>query len=80
MRPALRYHDLSGLGFVDDAVHLVDPAAPPALVVALQRLGLSKAVKGAALDVPDEGVDAPQGLSVLALPVKVILPGCGEEQ
>ena len=80
MRPALRHHDLAGFGLVDDSVHLVDPAAPPALVIALQRLGLADAVKGAALDVSDEGVDPPQGLSVLALPVEIVLPGLGEKQ
>lgn len=80
MRPTLRHHDLAGFGLVDDSVHLVDPAAPPALIVALQRLGLANAVKGTALDVPDEGVDPPQGLSVLALPVEVVLPGLGEKQ
>lgn len=80
MCPALCHHDLAGLGLVDDTIHLVDAAAPPALIIALQRLGLADAVKGATLDVPDEGVDPPQGLSVLALPVEVVLLGLGEKQ
>lgn len=79
MRSTLCHHDLAGLGLVDNAIHFVDAAAPPAGVVTLQRLGLADAVEGAALDVPDEGVDPPQGLSVLALPVEVVLPGLGEK-
>ena len=43
---------------VDDSIGAVDPPGPPARKLSPQRLGLADALKGTALNVPDEHIDA----------------------
>ena len=68
-----RNDDVSILLPVDDAVSVVDTAAPPAAQIALQRLGLAEALVSVPLDVLQERIDALQQLFIPRLPKTIIL-------
>ena len=68
-----RNDDVSILLPVDDAVSVVDTAAPPAAQIALQRLGLAEALVSVPLDVLQERIDALQQLFIPRLPKTIII-------
>lgn len=65
--------------FVDQAVGVVDAAAPEAFPGA-QGFGFAQAGMAVALDVLDQEIDAFEGLFVFLLPLGVFLPGAGRKQ
>jgi len=67
---------------VNQAVAVVDAARPESCQIGLECFGFADTGKGRAQGIFDEQVDALQGLFILCLPVKVILPsliGEGEQ-
>lgn len=60
---------------VHEPVLVGDAARPPALEVAVERLGLAGPLVGRAAAFPDQVIEPPEHLSVGVLPVEIVLPG-----
>src|SRR5690606_38188105 len=66
---------------IDQPVFLRDPARPPALQVAPQRLGLAGALERGAAAFLDQRIEPVEYLAVGVQPVPVIVPGVvGEDE
>ena len=68
------HHQGLVVGAVDQPVGVVDAARPEAAEVFFQGLGFAYALEGVAQAILEQGIDALEGLAVLALPVFVIVP------
>ncbi len=68
------HHQGLVVGAVHQPVVVVDAARPEAGKVFLQGFGFAYALKGVAEAILEQGIDALEGLAVLALPVFVIVP------
>lgn len=68
-------HQRLFINAVDQPVRVIYAARPKPREVLPQGLGLADALKWMAKGVLDQCIDALEGLLVLALPVRVVLPG-----
>ena len=75
MGTALNDIDYVIFDVVNEAVFVINPAAPVSAEVTLEWLRVANAGELISLDVFDEHVDAFQDFPVLVLPVAIIVPG-----
>jgi hypothetical protein len=60
---------------VDESVLIGDTSRPISGEIVLERFGLADSFIAVAHDILNQGVDAPENLSILRLPPEIVLPG-----